>query len=386
MKIAIVGTGYVGLVTGTCFAEIGVNVVCVDTNSEKIEALKKGVIPIYENGLEEMVIRNAKAGRLQFTTSLEECLNEVEAVFSAVGTPPDEDGSADLSYVLAVARTIGQYMNKYLLVVTKSTVPVGTAQKVRNVIQEELDKRGVKLEFDVLYDDLGPDMKSQVSYDYETNSVLKVLVSVQHKSDKDHDYVYEVVKRVVGEVLGEYKVNYDSIDSILLVNPTGRFVIGGPEGDCGVTGRKIVVDSYGAKARVGGGAYSGKDPTKVDRSAAYMCRYIAKNIVMSGICNECEVYLSYAIGVSQPFSLEVVTDNKLGSSFDRILSNFVSSYFGLSPREIISYLNLKDLDYISIDMGNIYGDNVLGIVQPWEEEEPVFGARLKKLFLKELNK
>ena len=243
-----------------------------------------------------------------------------------------------------------------------------------------------KLEFDVLYDDLGPDMKSQVSYDYETNSVLKVLVSVQHKSDKDHDYVYDIVKRVVGEVLDEYKVSYDSIDSILLVNPTGRFVIGGPEGDCGVTGRKIVVDSYGAKARVGGGAYSGKDPTKVDRSAAYMCRYIAKNIVMSRSCNECEVYLSYAIGVSQPFSLEVVTDNKLGSSFDRILSNFVSSYFGLSPREIISYLNLKDLDYISIDMGNIYGDNVLGIVQPWEEEEPVFGARLKRLFLKELNK
>ena len=149
MHIAVVGTGYVGLVTGTCFAEIGVNVICVDTNCEKIEALKKGIIPIYENGLEEMVNRNVKAGRLKFTTSLESCLNDVEVVFSAVGTPPDEDGSADLSYVLAVARTIGQYMNKYLLVVTKSTVPVGTAQKVRNVIQEELDKRGVKLEFDV---------------------------------------------------------------------------------------------------------------------------------------------------------------------------------------------------------------------------------------------
>ncbi len=149
MRIAIVGTGYVGLVTGTCFAEIGVNVICVDTNCEKIEALKKGIIPIYENGLEEMVNRNVKAGRLKFTTSLESCLNDVEVVFSAVGTPPDEDGSADLSSVLAVARTIGQYMNKYLLVVTKSTVPVGTAQKVRSVIQEELNKRGVKLEFDV---------------------------------------------------------------------------------------------------------------------------------------------------------------------------------------------------------------------------------------------
>ena len=149
MKIAIVGTGYVGLVTGTCFAEIGVDVTCVDTNSEKIETLKKGIIPIYEPGLEEMVLRNTKSKRLRFTTSLESCLNDVEVIFSAVGTPPDEDGSADLSYVLAVAHTIGRNMNKYKLVVTKSTVPVGTAQKVRNAIQEELDKRGVNIEFDV---------------------------------------------------------------------------------------------------------------------------------------------------------------------------------------------------------------------------------------------
>lgn len=149
MKIAIVGTGYVGLVTGTCFAEIGVDVTCVDTNSEKIEALKKGIIPIYESGLEEMVLRNSKAQRLKFTTSLESCLNDVEVVFSAVGTPPDEDGSADLSYVLAVARTIGRNMNKYKLVVTKSTVPVGTALKVRDAIQEELNKRGVQIDFDV---------------------------------------------------------------------------------------------------------------------------------------------------------------------------------------------------------------------------------------------
>ena len=126
MKIAIVGTGYVGLVTGTCFAEIGVDVTCVDTNSE-----------------------NTNSKRLRFTTSLESCLNDVEVIFSAVGTPPDEDGSADLSYVLAVAHTIGRNMNKYKLVVTKSTVPVGTAQKVRNAIQEELDKRGVNIEFDV---------------------------------------------------------------------------------------------------------------------------------------------------------------------------------------------------------------------------------------------
>ena len=149
MNIAIVGTGYVGLVTGTCFAEIGVDVTCVDTNSEKIESLKKGIIPIYENGLEEMVLRNMKAKRLKFTTSLESCLDEVEVIFSAVGTPPDEDGSADLKYVLEVARTIGRNMKQYKLVVTKSTVPVGTASKVRAVIQEELDKRGVTVDFDV---------------------------------------------------------------------------------------------------------------------------------------------------------------------------------------------------------------------------------------------
>lgn len=149
MKIAIVGTGYVGLVTGTCFAEIGVNVVCVDTDEDKIKTLKEGMIPIYENGLEELVLRNVKAGRLSFTTSLSNCLDDVEVVFSAVGTPPDEDGSADLSYVLEVARTIGRYMKSYKLIVTKSTVPVGTARKVREAIQAELDKRGVDIEFDV---------------------------------------------------------------------------------------------------------------------------------------------------------------------------------------------------------------------------------------------
>lgn len=150
MKIAIVGTGYVGLVTGTCFSEMGTDVYCIDVDSEKIEKLKKGIIPIYEPGLDDMVHRNYQAGRLQFSTDLKSILNEVDVVFSAVGTPPDEDGSADLKYVLDVARTIGQNLNKYILVVTKSTVPVGTAQLVRATIQGELDKRGLSnLEFDV---------------------------------------------------------------------------------------------------------------------------------------------------------------------------------------------------------------------------------------------
>ena len=131
MNIAIVGTGYVGLVSGTCFAEMGINVTCVDVNKEKINNLNKGVIPIYEPGLDDMVLRNTSEGRLKFTSDLVSCLNDVDVVFSAVGTPPDEDGSADLKYILEVARTIGKNMNKYLVVVTKSTVPVGTAKKVK---------------------------------------------------------------------------------------------------------------------------------------------------------------------------------------------------------------------------------------------------------------
>ncbi|MBQ4483491.1 MAG: UDP-glucose/GDP-mannose dehydrogenase family protein [Prevotella sp.] len=149
MNIAIVGTGYVGLVSGACFADTGANVTCVDVDAAKIERLKKGEIPIYEPGLDELVLKNVNAGRLKFTTSLADILNDQEIVFSAVGTPPDEDGSADLKYVLQVAETIGQNLDKYMVVVTKSTVPVGTAQKVHDTIQRELDKRGSKVEFDV---------------------------------------------------------------------------------------------------------------------------------------------------------------------------------------------------------------------------------------------
>ena len=149
MKIAIMGTGYVGLVSGTCFAEMGVDVTCVDIDANKIQNLKNGIVPIYEPGLEDMVKRNIQNNTLHFSTDLGECLHDVDIVFSAVGTPPDEDGSADLSYVLDVARSVGQMMDHYLVLVTKSTVPVGTAQKVKTVVQEELDKRGVDIDFDV---------------------------------------------------------------------------------------------------------------------------------------------------------------------------------------------------------------------------------------------
>ena len=149
MNIAIVGTGYVGLVSGACFADTGAVVTCVDVDVQKIERLKRGDIPIYEPGLDELVLKNIRAGRLRFTTSLAEVLNEQQIVFSAVGTPPDEDGSADLSYVLQVARTIGENLRKYIVVVTKSTVPVGTAHQVRETIQTELDRRAIETDFDV---------------------------------------------------------------------------------------------------------------------------------------------------------------------------------------------------------------------------------------------
>ena len=149
MKIAIVGTGYVGLVTGTCFAEMGTEVICVDIDVKKIESLRNGIIPIYEPGLEELVLKNQKNGRLQFVTDLTKVLDNVDILFSAVGTPPDEDGSADLKYVLEVARTVGRFMKKYILVVTKSTVPVGTAQKIKQVIRDEQQKRGVQIDFDI---------------------------------------------------------------------------------------------------------------------------------------------------------------------------------------------------------------------------------------------
>lgn len=149
MKIVVIGTGYVGLVTGTCFAEVGIDVVCIDVDTKKIENLKKGIMPIYEPGLEEMVVRNFQKGRLQFSTNLGENLADADVAFIAVGTPPGEDGSADLKYVIGVAKEIGSHINNHIVVVTKSTVPVGTAQKVRFAVQGELTKRKLEIKFDV---------------------------------------------------------------------------------------------------------------------------------------------------------------------------------------------------------------------------------------------
>lgn len=182
MKIAIVGTGYVGLVSGTCFAEMGTEVYCVDVDAQKIANLNQGILPIYEPGLEEMVQRNRKAGRLHFLTNLAACLNKVEVVFSAVGTPPDEDGSADLKYVLEVAHTVGKYMEKYLTIVTKSTVPVGTAHKVRLAIQEELDKRHSNLTFDVASN---PEFLKEGAAVKDFLSPNRIVVGVESTRAKD---------------------------------------------------------------------------------------------------------------------------------------------------------------------------------------------------------
>jgi UDPglucose 6-dehydrogenase len=182
MNIAVVGTGYVGLVSGTCFAEMGVNVTCVDVDKAKIQSLLDGNIPIYEPGLDEMVLRNYREGRLNFTTDLTSCLDDVDIVFSAVGTPPDEDGSADLQYVLAVAKTFGQNINRYTILVTKSTVPVGTAKKVKMAIQEELDKRGVQIPFDVASN---PEFLKEGAAIKDFMSPDRVVVGVESEQAKE---------------------------------------------------------------------------------------------------------------------------------------------------------------------------------------------------------
>lgn len=209
MNIAIVGTGYVGLVSGTCFAEMGVNVTCVDVNEEKIHSLLNGQIPIYEPCLDEMVLRNYQEGRLKFTTDLASCLDDVDIVFSAVGTPPDEDGSADLQYVLMVARTFGQYINKYTILVTKSTVPVGTAKKVKEVIKEELSKRGIDIPFDVASN---PEFLKEGAAIKDFMSPDRVVVGVE--SDKAKELMSKLYRPFL---LNNFRVIFTDIPSAEMI-------------------------------------------------------------------------------------------------------------------------------------------------------------------------
>lgn len=209
MNIAIVGTGYVGLVSGTCFAEMGVNVTCVDINEAKINNLLNGNIPIYEPGLEEMVLRNYNEGRLHFTTDLASCLNDMDIIFSAVGTPPDEDGSADLHYVLEVARTVGKNMNKYLVLVTKSTVPVGTAKKVKAVIQAELDKRRANIPFDVASN---PEFLKEGAAIKDFMSPDRVVVGVE--SDKAREMMSRLYRPFL---LNKFRVIFTDIPSAEMI-------------------------------------------------------------------------------------------------------------------------------------------------------------------------
>jgi UDPglucose 6-dehydrogenase len=209
MNIAIVGTGYVGLVTGTCFSEMGINVTCVDVDEDKTQKLKSGIVPIYEPGLNELVRKNYQAGRLRFITDLASCLNDVEVVFNAVGTPPDEDGGADLHYVLEVARTIGKNIKNYILVVTKSTVPVGTAQKVKIAIQDELDKRGVSVPFDVASN---PEFLKEGSAIKDFMGPDRVVVGVESERAKElMDRLYKPF------TLNHYRMIYTDIPSAEMI-------------------------------------------------------------------------------------------------------------------------------------------------------------------------
>jgi UDPglucose 6-dehydrogenase len=209
MNIAIVGTGYVGLVSGACFSEMGINVTCVDVDKDKIEQLVKGQVPIYEPELDDMVHRNVKEGRLHFTTDLTNVLDDVDIVFSAVGTPPDEDGSADLKYVLQVASTVGQNMNHYLVLVTKSTVPVGTAKKVKAAIQEELNKRGVNISFDVASN---PEFLKEGAAIKDFMSPDRVVIGVE--SEKAEDIMKKLYRPFL---LNNFRVIFTDIPSAEMI-------------------------------------------------------------------------------------------------------------------------------------------------------------------------
>ena len=211
---------------------------------------------------------------------------------------------------------------------------------------------------------LGPDGKSQISFDYDRNCIHTVVLSTQHSPDVKKEQLEDDLKRlVIRPVCGEYLESDFGPYVRMFINPTGRFVSGGPMADAGLTGRKIIVDTYGGSAPHGGGAFSGKDPTKVDRSAAYAARYIAKNIVAAGLARECKVQLAYAIGVANPVSLHVETDG----AFNAELSDFVAKHFPVKPRDIIEKLNLRQPMYARTASGGHFGCDEF----PWERVDKV---------------
>ena len=211
---------------------------------------------------------------------------------------------------------------------------------------------------------LGPDGKSQISFDYDRNCIHTVVLSTQHSPDVKKEQLEDDLKRlVIRPVCGEYLESDFGPYVRMFINPTGRFVSGGPMADAGLTGRKIIVDTYGGSAPHGGGAFSGKDPTKVDRSAAYAARYIAKNIVAAGLARECKVQLAYAIGVANPVSLHVETDG----AFNVELSDFVAKHFPVKPRDIIEKLNLRQPMYARTASGGHFGCDEF----PWERVDKV---------------
>lgn len=276
----------------------------------------------------------------------------------ALGTNNDVGGAGDQGIMFGYASNeTSEYMQ----------LEYAMAKRIIRLIEEDFDNTG-----------LGPDIKSQVTTktytEHNIKRVYRVLVSVQHPANMSLDEIKDYICRIVDKVLDSEDLEKDE-DYELLVNPTGRFVIGGPFGDSGVTGRKIVVDQYGGAAQVGGGAFSGKDPSKVDRSAAYMCRYLAKNIVASGIANECLIEISYAIGIRNPLSLNIKVDTDINVEK---LTDIIRNSFDLTPKGIISYLQLLDIDYSKVCFEGHYGYGCE--LFPWEKINLFFVNKLKEEF------
>lgn len=221
--------------------------------------------------------------------------------------------------------------------------------------------RFLELLRDVKASMLLPDAKAQVSYDYETGRITTFLCSVQHTADSGVEDFRPIVESLMALTATEYCLNTDFEK---LINPTGKFVVGGSMADCGVTGRKLACDTYGGVGRIGGGALSGKDPSKVDRSAAYMARKIAADLVTGGYCDRCEVQIAYAIGKAEPVSVSVDTFGT-ARCCPKCIDKYVEANYDLTPRGIIKYLHLLDVDYNDVSSGGHFGKNWL----PWEIDE-----------------